>query len=151
MALLRWRNKKDGLTRALVGVTASPHALLAIDIAQALEKQLKTKSRYLHVIKRGTAMDGATERAFLEKEREGKPRLDLEIVQARSTAQGIIEASGEADLLILGAAREGILSQLVLGEKTRAIARRVRCPVLLAKRRPGRGLSLLRRLFARQT
>ena len=66
-------------------------------------------------------------------------------------ATGIIEAAKDADLLILGAAREGILSQLIFGEKTRSIARRAPCAVLLARRRPGPGRSLLRRLFTKQT
>jgi nucleotide-binding universal stress UspA family protein len=57
----------------------------------------------------------------------------------------------EADLLILGAAREGLVSQLIFGEKTRRIARRAPCSVLLARRRPGAGRSLLRRLFTKQT
>jgi nucleotide-binding universal stress UspA family protein len=151
IALLRWRNRQGKLERVLVGVTASPHARLAVEIGQALESELKAKCRYLHVIKRGTAMDQATERAFLAEVTGDKPGLDLEIVQARSTAQGMIEASAEVDLVILGAVREGLLSQLLFGEKTRAVARRARRSVLLVKKRPRRGLSLLRRLFTRQT
>ena len=149
--LLRWRNKKDKLSRVLVGVTASPHARLCVEVAEALEKELKSKTRYLHIIKRGTPMDGATERTFLKEDSNGRPPIDLEILQARSTAAGIIEAAKEADLLILGAAREGILSQLIFGEKTRSMARRARCAVLLVRRRPGPGRSLLRRLFTKQT
>ncbi len=149
--LLRWRNKKAKIARVLVGVTASPHARLSVEVAQALERELKTKTRYLHVIKRGTPMDGPTERAFLREAADGEPPIDLEIVQAGGTADGIVEASKEADLLILGAAREGLLSQLIFGEKTRSMARRARCAVLLARRRPGPGRSLLRRLFTKQT
>ncbi|HUU54272.1 MAG TPA: universal stress protein, partial [Armatimonadota bacterium] len=149
--LLRWRNKKDKLSRVLVGVTASPHARLCVEVAEALEKELNANTRYLHVIKRGSPMDGATERAFLTEDSNGRPPIDLEIVQAGSTAAGIIEASKEADLLILGAAREGILSQLIFGQKTRSMARRARCAVLLARRRPGPGRSLLRRLFTKHT
>lgn len=96
-------------------------------------------------------MDGATEKAFLRDSPNGKRPLDLEIVQARTTTAGIIEAAEEADLLILGAAREGILSQLIFGEKTRRVARRSPCSVLLVKRHPSPGVSLLRRLFTRQT
>ncbi|UCC68461.1 MAG: amino acid permease [Armatimonadota bacterium] len=148
--LLRWRNKKAKFKRVLVGVTASPHARLAVEIAKALESELDSKCRYLHVIKRKTAMDEATEEAFLN-EKGGEAAVDLEVVQARTTAAGIIEASAEADVLILGAAREGILSQLVFGEKTRTVARRARSAVLLVKRKPSKGLSLLRRLFTQQT
>jgi len=148
--LLRWRNKKGKLSRVLVGVTASPHARLGVEVAQALEKELGTETRYLHIIKRGTPMDGATERAFLKEAADDSPGVDLEIVQAGSTAEGILEASREADLLILGAAREGPLSQFLFGEKTRRMARRARCSVLLARRGPGKGRSLLRRLFTKQ-
>lgn len=149
--LLRWRDKETKFKRVVVGVTASPHARLAVDIAKALETELKAACRYLHVIKRGTRMDRATEEAFLNEKDEGPPPLDLEVVQARTTSAGILEASKDADLLILGAAREGIVSQLVLGEKTRSVARRAKSAVLLVQRRPGKGLSLLRRLFTQQT
>jgi len=149
--LLRWRGKEVKFKHVVVGVTASPHARLAVDIAKSLESELKAACRYLHVIKRGTRMDRATEEAFLNEKDEGPPPLDLDVVQARTTAAGIIEASKDADLLILGAAREGIVNQLVLGEKTRSVARRAKSAVLLVQRKPSKGLSLLRRLFTQQT
>jgi amino acid transporter/nucleotide-binding universal stress UspA family protein len=149
--LLHWHDKKAEFGRVLVGVTASPHARFCLEVAEALHSQLKSKLRYLHVIRRGTPMDDATEKAFLRESPNGRPALDLEIVQARTTAGGIVEAAMEADLLILGAAREGLVSQLIFGEKTRRIARRAPCSVLLARRRPGAGRSLLRRLFTKQT
>ena len=95
-------------------------------------------------------MDDATESAFLGGASARDTEIDLDVVQTASTARGMIEASKEADLLVLGAAREGILSQLVFGEKTRTMARGAHCAVLLAKRRRSKGLSLLRRLFTRQ-
>ncbi len=149
--LVRWRSKRRKLERILVGVTASPHARLCVEVARALEREVGAKPRYLHIIKRGTAMDDATERAFLKGTPADESTVDLEIVQARTTASGIVEACEEADLLVLGAARESLLSQLIFGEKPRSIARRVRCSVLLARRRPGAGRSLLRRLFTKQT
>ncbi len=149
--LLRWRDDKAKFKQVLVGVTASPHARLAVGIAKALESELKSECRYLHVIKRGTQMDKATGEAFLNGGDGAPAPLDLEVVQARTTAAGIIEASKDVDLLILGAAREGIVNQLVFGEKTRTVARRAKSAVLLVKRRPGKGLSLLRRLFTQQS
>jgi nucleotide-binding universal stress UspA family protein len=143
--LLRWRGKEPRMKRVLVAVTASPHARMGVEIAQALEKHLKAECRYLHVVKSGTRMDPATQEVFLSEEAE--QHLDLEMAQAATTAAGIVEASKDADVLILGAAREGILSRMLFGEKTRSIARRARCAVLLAKRKPGKGRSLLRRLF----
>ncbi len=149
--LLHWHKETAEFGRVLVGVTASPHARFCVEVAEALHSELKSKLRYLHVIRRGTPMDHATERVFLHESNNGRPPLDLDIVQARTTAGGIVEAAKRADLLILGAAREGILSQLVFGEKTRRIARRVSCSVLLVRRHPGPGVSLLRRLFTKQT
>jgi nucleotide-binding universal stress UspA family protein len=150
VALLRWRNRKRKVEKAVVGVTASEHALLAIEIAQALEQHLSTEPRYLHVMRRGAPMDDATEKAFLRERGNGAPEIDLEVVQADTTADGIVEASKDADLLVIGAAREGILSQLVFGEKPRGVARRARCAVLMAKRGTGPVRSLLRRLFTKQ-
>jgi amino acid transporter len=150
VALLRWRNMKTEIKDVLVAVTASRHALLAIEIARAFEKQLSTQSRYIHIVKRGTAMDPETEKAFLGDSSSDPSPVDLEIVQADDTAEGIIDASKSADLLVIGAAREGMLSQLVYGEKTRAVARRAACAVLLVKRSAGPGRSILRRLFTKQ-
>ncbi len=150
VVLVRWRGKKVKFGRVLVGVTASPHGRLALEIARAFADQFKAKCRYLHVIKQGTEMDPATERAFLNEHAKDGPPLDLEVVQARRTADGIVEAAKEADVLILGAARGGILSQMVFGEKTRSVARRAQSAVLLVKRKAGRGQTLLRRLFTEQ-
>jgi nucleotide-binding universal stress UspA family protein len=95
-------------------------------------------------------MDKETIDALLSSESKGAPQLDLDVVRAASTSKGIIAESQEADLLVLGAAREGILNQLVFGEKTRSIAETARCTVLLTKRRAGKGRSLLRRLLTKQ-
>jgi len=150
-ALLRWRAGDHPIKKVLVGVTASPHAMLAIEVARDLAEELDLELRFLHVIKQGTRMDQATEEMFLAHREKIEHQVDLEITQAPTTAQGIIQASGEADLLVLGAAREGLVSQFIFGEKSRAIARRARCSVLLVKRRPGPAQSLLRRLFTRQS
>jgi amino acid transporter/nucleotide-binding universal stress UspA family protein len=154
VALLRWRNTKaetkTTIKNVVVGVTGSEHSMLAIEIARGLENQLSTSTRYLHIIKRGTAMDAATEEKFLGEYADASPALDLDLVQAKSSADGIVEASKKADLLIIGGAREGILSQIVVGEKTRSVARRARCAVLMARHRAGPARSLLRRLFTKQ-
>jgi amino acid transporter/nucleotide-binding universal stress UspA family protein len=148
--LLRWKNKRAKLKRILVGVTASPHARLAVDVAQALAEALKSECKYLHVVKRGTPMDEATASAYLTEPKQDTPPLDLSVVQAASTTAGIVAASAEADLLVVGAARERLVSQVLFGEKPHAIARRARCAVLLTKRRLGASQSLVRRLFTRQ-
>ncbi|NIR02491.1 MAG: universal stress protein, partial [Gemmatimonadales bacterium] len=132
----------------VVGVTASPHAKLALEIAEAISRDSGGKVRHLHVVKAGTGMDPETIRNYLTDDARKHGAPAIETVEATTTAKGMLEHSKEADLLVLGAAREPILRQYMFGDKTQRVARAARCPVLMVKRHPSPAQSILRRLFA---
>jgi len=149
VAVLRPGRKKGELSlkSILVGVTASAHAKLARDVAEALAQQSGGEIHYLHVVKEGTGMDPKTMRDYLTDAARKRGAPEVEIAHARTTASGILEYSKDADLLVVGAAREPLFEQYFFGDKTQRIARVARCPVLMVKRHPSAARSLLRRLF----
>jgi amino acid transporter/nucleotide-binding universal stress UspA family protein len=132
----------------LVGVTASPHAKLAVEVGEAIARECHATVRNLHVVKQGTGMDPKTIRAYLSDEARERGAPAVEVVEAESTADGLIEQARRADLLVIGSAREPLLQRYLLGDKTQRVARAVRCPVLIVKRHPSAANSILRRLFA---
>ncbi|HUT74590.1 MAG TPA: amino acid permease [Armatimonadota bacterium] len=139
--------KEFSLDSILVGVTASPHAKLAVEIGQALAQQSGGRVRYLHVVKEGTGMDAKTMHDYLTDAARRRGAPTVEIAHATTTAGGILEFSREADLLVIGAAREPLFEQYFFGDKTQRIARVARCAVLMVKRHPSAPRSILRRLF----
>jgi amino acid transporter len=140
--------RKFSLNRIVVGVTASPHAKLAVEMAQILAEQSGGSVRYVHVVKEGTGMDPKTIRDYLSESARKRGAPAVEIAHAHTTTEGILEYARDADLLVVGAAREPLLEQYFFGDKTERIARSVRCAVLMVKRHPSAPQSLLRRLFA---
>jgi nucleotide-binding universal stress UspA family protein len=69
------------------------------------------------------------------------------LIEASSIAGGIAKESRDYDLVVLGAAREPFLSQVVFGEIPEKVARYSPASVLVVKRYEGRVRSLLKRAF----
>ncbi|MFQ6096994.1 MAG: amino acid permease, partial [Armatimonadota bacterium] len=140
VAVLKPARDMDELARILVGTTASIHSELGIEFAQAIAEELDLPIDYLHVVKAGTPMDPRTRRRFFEGE-NGRPpaRSDvpLRVVEARSTAREVIDQAREDDLVVVGAAREGILRQLMFGTKAQMVAKLARASVLMVKKYEG--------------
>jgi len=146
VAVLKAMGDLSTVRQILVGVTASPHSDLAIEIAQALQAHYGANVTYLHVVKRGTPMDSRVRRRYADVlgGRGGNHNLpELQVIEDSSTAAGIIKASRDKDLVIIGAAREHPLHQLFFGTKTRTVAKLSPASVLLVKRVPARWLAML--------
>ncbi len=75
------------------------------------------------------------------------PRVSVEsrIIEAKSIAGGIAKESRDYDLVVLGAAREPYLQQVVFGEIPEKVARFSPASVLVVKRYEGQVRSLLKR------
>lgn len=150
VALLKVMNDLSQLRHILVGVTASPHSDLAIEIAHALSDCYEAQVTYLHVVKQGTPMDKRVQRRYRETlEGAGAsgevPRL--QVVEDKSTAVGLVKASADKDLVIIGAAREHPLRQILFGTKAHAVAKLSRASVLLVKCAPKRWVAVLQETF----
>jgi len=79
--------------------------------------------------------DFAKARALLERERErAGVEATLEVVQAPSPGQGLHESAEahDADLLVLGTCRHGIVGRAILGNDTRAAINGAPCALAVA-------------------
>lgn len=76
-------------------------------------------------------------------------KIHLRIQRASSPTAGILAAanSGEYDLLMIGATREGVLNRLIFGEVPDKVARQAQIPVLVIKRPLPRRITLARTLW----
>lgn len=69
----------------------------------------------------------------------GAPNLDLDLViERRDAAELILETADrfECDLVVTGMARDEAFGRVILGDAVQNLARKVRAPLLVVKRRP---------------
>lgn len=143
----------DSAERLMVGTTASPHCQLAVELAPLLAHEFGASVEYVHIIKKGTEMDPKTVERYLSHrgpvrgKEDLERRLDLRVEEAESTAKGLVNYSREHDLLIIGAAREGVVPQLLFGVKSHAVAKLSPASVLLVKARRKGARSWFSRMF----
>ena len=81
------------------------------------------------------------------KQLDSTIQIERKLIEARSIAAGIAKESREYDLVVLGAAREPFLRQVMFGEIPEKVARYSSASVLVVKRYEGRVRSLLKRAF----
>jgi len=149
VAVLKPSKRLETLSSILVSTTASPHAHLGAEIGDLIAQHFGAGVKYLHVVKRGTAMDKDTMRQYLGRPPRESERPFLHIAEAASTTEGVIEEGKHHDLIIVGAARESPVQQLIFGTKPQAVARGSQAAVLMVKKFSGRGKSVLKRMFTR--
>ncbi len=143
------RDLEEGIETVLTGVTASPHADLAVELSQALAGVLKCDARYLHVVKKGTPMDPETIERYLQCDLEPRrvPEIGLEVEVAPSIPAALVERSRRHDLIVVGAARAGWLREYLFGSKALSVGKLARCSVLMVKRAERGARSVFRRTF----
>lgn len=158
LALFKGSGSRKGWKRILgkswkritVGVTGSPHGLLAARIATIMGTSLDIPVRYVHIIRHGTAMDEETADVFLTKTVQPDPifaRIEPEIYYADSVIDQLLNLAAEDDLLIIGAGTETYFEQKLFGHDSYEIAQRFKGTALLVKKYEGRGKSVVQSLF----
>jgi hypothetical protein len=75
-------------------------------------------------------------------------RIPVQVRDAKSPTAGLIEAATECDLLILGAAPEGIVQHLFFGANTREVASQVKCSVIMVRQYEGRARKMFREILS---
>jgi amino acid transporter len=125
-----------GVQRMLVNVTASPHADLAVEVGRELASYWKCPVDYLHVKKTGTDIDPLTfQRYFqVDVEKQQSPDIEVELVETPSIAATICRRSSDYDLVLIGAARQSIIREILFGSKALTVAKLSRSSVLMVKR-----------------
>jgi amino acid transporter/nucleotide-binding universal stress UspA family protein len=138
--------------RILLPTAGGPHARAAEQYAVAISKQLSGSISVCNIADPGIM--GATrieteerlDQAMKRVRRLGAPRVDSKLILNESVSTGILEASADYDLIVLGATRESFYPQMLFGSIPERIARQSDKPVIMVKLyHPIQ--NLLRRLF----
>lgn len=128
---------EDGVRRILVNVTASPHADLVVDVGKGIAAHWGAPVDYLHVQKTGTDIDPLTVERYFQADvrRRENPDIDVELVETPSIAATICRRSANYDLVLIGAARQSIVREILFGSKALSVAKLSRSSVLMVKSR----------------
>jgi amino acid transporter len=137
--------------RVLFPTAGGSHARLAGEMMGTLAEAFDMQVTAVNVVP-----PGATERDRVEAGRWIEKTTDLigpevsveeTVIESRSIAGGLAQASREYDLVILGAAREPLFQKILLGEIPERVARYSPASVLVVKRYEGAVRSLLKKLM----
>ncbi|NOX63941.1 MAG: DUF389 domain-containing protein [Chloroflexi bacterium] len=152
-----WRGSYDipEPRRILLPSAGGPNAELAMSFAEDLAASYHGSITWLSVLP-VQADDAKVEqtRAHLQKSLSEKlgPRaahMHIQVIRARSPAQGILQAARPEhfDLLMIGASREHIVARMLFGQIPDRVAREAQIPVLVTKRPPPRRVTVGRRVL----
>ena len=133
----------------LVPSATGPHAEMALEVAGMLARGSGGKVRLVHVVDPDAGEDRREEiRELLELQARLLRDVDCEIalLEGDDVAAALVEETGAHDLTIMGATREGLLQQLILGAIPEEVSAKARSPVIMVKRHLG-VVSRLRRWF----
>lgn len=141
------------IKRILVTTAGGPHAPLASNLAVRLAREYEATTRGLYValsdatpeaISQGEAwirktLDRMKEEAKnlpspdLQETGEAELTFETQVVRADSVLDGIVQAGGESDLVLIGASEESLLDQVLFGTLAEDVARSCTTPVLMVK------------------
>lgn len=154
LAVVRFR-KREELRRILVPTTGGPNASLALELAISQARQYEEQGGIKPTITVLYVMQGGEgEGRWAEKmlERTTAPcdyPLETKVVTAPDVVTGIIKEAEGCNLVIMGAAREGLFEQVLLGAIPRRVAEECPKTVIMAKRHQGPVRSWIRRVIIR--
>jgi amino acid transporter len=128
-----------GVSESILLPTAGgPHAELAAEVARAISHTTGASVDLVHVVdpdatesERRTAEEQLAHTGEVLADVDG---VDQRLLDGASVVETIVEASGDYDLTIIGATREGLLQQLVFGSVPEAVGRRADSTVIMTKR-----------------
>ena len=137
--------------RCLFPTAGGANAQLAAEMLNTLAPALGMEVTACYVVK-PNATEGERNEAYgwidqTVKQLDSTIQIERKLIEARSIAAGIAKESREYDLVVLGAAREPFLRQVMFGEIPEKVARYSSASVLVVKRYEGRVRSLLKRAF----
>lgn len=146
LAVLKAVNPLREVKRILVGITASSQAPLGVRTAKALSALLGAKVDYVHFFRPGEEEPQELLEFWRAHEDPGL-RIPLQARVAKSPTAGLVKAAQGYDLLILGAAREGLMQQMFFGVNTRAVASLFKGSVLMVKQYVGPARAAVKEIF----
>ncbi len=147
LAVVKMVSPLSEVRRVLVGITGSPQARLSVHVAKAVKSLSGAEVDYVHFYRPGEE-DPAPIVEHWSSNSDAELRIPLETREARSPTTGLIGATSEYDLLILGASRERLVQQLFFGVNTRTVASQVKCSVIMVRQHEGRARKAFREILS---
>ncbi len=148
IAILRAR-PMNGLRRIVVPVAGGSNSRLAASTARALANASEGSTTVVLV---HVALDGADETAVQARANNAFRRategmdfpFEKQIVTSDDPVTGILEAAAGCDMIVIGATKEPMFRNLLMGNVSQRTADQADCPVLIVKRRSPMLQSVLR-------
>lgn len=131
----------DTIRKIVVPVAGGPNSHLAVYTAVSLARNLPEPAEVvmIHVAINSLAPMDVAARANNTFRRAATgvvyDQLTQQIVKADNPVEGILEAGKSADMIVIGATRETLFRNLLLGNVSQQVAEQAHCPVILVKRR----------------
>ncbi len=130
----------ERLGHIMVPVAGGQNCRLAVGTAVSLARNTaeSTKITLLHVIGNDQdelAAQAQANNAFRRAADGVTYPYETKIVAASSPTEGILQATQEADMIIIGATKERFFINLLMGNVSTQVAEQANCPVLIVKRR----------------
>lgn len=137
------------LKRIVVPVAGGPNTRLAVNTAVALARSTEEQTEIVlvHVVLEGTDPTAAQARAnnaFMRATEGLEFPFEKQVVTAVNPVAGILEVAQTADLVVIGATRERLFINLLMGNVSQRVAESTQCPVMIVKRRSTILRSMLR-------
>ncbi len=134
VAILHGEFQKNSVRKIVIPFGQNIHTRLALELVPALAEYFAAEVRIIHVVvkDRHQAPTKQHEDALRSLVADGI-QASITILQERSILTGVLRASKEADLLLMGG-KSGDLFELLLSKSlSQEITARVQCPVLWVK------------------
>ncbi|MFB6136141.1 MAG: universal stress protein [Halobacteriaceae archaeon] len=130
----------DGVESILLPTAGGPHAELAAEIARAIARPNEARIDVAHVV--GPDDDRDRAEGFLDSTAdviEDVPNVERRLLEddGDGVVDTIVAETGDYDITIVGATREGLLQQFVFGAIPEEVGRRAECTVIMTKRNLG--------------
>jgi amino acid transporter/nucleotide-binding universal stress UspA family protein len=142
----------DHMKSILIPTSGGPHASFAIEIAPAIAETYDSSVTVAMVVPPNVTEE---DRDIYQKRVDsgvdylkGKiERLEGRLVSASGISTGILKETEKYDACIIGAAREGLMQQVLFGSIPEKIAKKSRHTIIMVKKHQGTLKSLISRIF----
>ncbi|MFB6104271.1 MAG: amino acid permease [Halobacteriaceae archaeon] len=131
----------EAVDRILVPTAGGPHAEFAAEVARAIARANDATVTVTHVVAPdATEADHATAQEKLDRAvaiLEDDIRVEADLVEAPDVVDAIVDMTGDYDVTLIGATREGLFQQLLFGAIPEQVGARATNTVIMAKRNVG--------------
>jgi len=147
--LLLKLGRERGMQKCLLPTSGGPNARLASEILRSLSSVFDIELTTAYVVPKD-ASDKLRAEGRLQTEKtleglDGSLESRTRLIESNSVARGIVKASREYDLVVIGAAREPFFRKMLFGEIPEQVARYSSASVLVVKKYEGVVKSILKR------